>query len=81
MMTSDWIGIIGVTLVLLAYTCNIFRWLSSRSRLFLAINAIGAILTCVASFMNVCWPLVFLGAAWTLVSLIGLIKVTLPDRQ
>lgn len=81
MNTSDWVGTIGVSLILLAYFCNTFRWLSSQSRLFYAINAIGACLACVASFMILYWPFVILEGTWMIVSLLGLIRVSQPNRH
>ena len=80
MNTSDWVGTVGVSLILLAYFCNTFRWLSSQSRLFYAINAIGASLACLASFLILYWPFVILEATWTIVSVIGLIRVSQPNR-
>lgn len=81
MTTSDWIGTVGVSLILLAYFCNTFRWLSSQSRLFYAMNAIGASMACLASFMITYWPFVILEATWTIVSVIGLIRVSQSNRR
>lgn len=80
MTTTDWIGSAGVFLILLAYFCNTFRWLSSRSRLFFALNTIGASMACLASFLIGYWPFVVLEGTWALVSLIGLVKVSWPQR-
>ncbi len=80
MSTSDWIGTVGVFFILLAYFCNTFRWLSSQSRLFFALNALGASMACLASFLIAYWPFVILEGIWTIVSVIGLIRVSWSNR-
>lgn len=74
MENSDWIGAAGVFLTLLAYFCSTFKWLSSQSRLFFALNSIGAAATCCASYLISYWPFFVLEGTWTVVSLIGWIK-------
>jgi hypothetical protein len=74
MTTSDWIGTAGVFLILLAYFCMTFKWMSAQSRLFFALNTIGSATTCFASYLISYWPFVVLEGAWTIVSLIGWIK-------
>lgn len=74
MSTSDWIGTIGVGLILIAYFCSTFNWMSAHSRIFFALNTIGAAMTCFASYLISYWPFVVLEGTWTLVSLIGWIK-------
>ena len=74
MSTNDWIGTIGVFLILLAYFCSTFRWLSSQSPIFFALNTIGAAMSCFASYLILYWPFVVLEGTWTIVSLIGWIK-------
>lgn len=74
MNTSDWIGTAGVFLILVAYFCSTFRWMSSQSRLFFALNTIGAAATCFASYLIQYWPFFVLEGTWTIVSLIGWIK-------
>jgi hypothetical protein len=56
MSTSDWIGTVGVFLILVAYFCSTFRWMSAHSRLFFALNTIGATMTCFASYLIEYWP-------------------------
>ena len=71
---NDWIGSIGVGLILLAYFASTFNFISSKSRLFFLLNTIGAGLACYASYLiNYC-PFVILEGTWMLVSLAGLIK-------
>lgn len=71
---SDIVGIIGVGLILLAYFCSIFGWMSSKSRVFFLLNIAGAGLACYASWLINYWPFVILEGTWFLVSVIGLAK-------
>ncbi|ANE52204.1 CBU_0592 family membrane protein [Flavisolibacter tropicus] len=74
MSTSDLVSTIGVTMILIAYFCSTFRWMSAHGRLFFFLNAFGSTLTCLGSFLISYWPFVALEGTWTIVSLIGFIK-------
>lgn len=74
MTSSDWIGTVGVFLILVAYFCSTFGWMSSQSKVFFALNTIGAAMTCFASYLIRYWPFCVLEGTWTIVSLIGWIK-------
>ena len=75
MSHNDIIGAVGVGLILLAYFCNTFGLLRNNSKLFFALNIIGAGLACYASWLINYLPFVILEGTWFLVSLIGLLKV------
>jgi hypothetical protein len=75
MNTSDLIGTVGVGLILLAYFCSIFQYISGSSRLFFGLNASGAALACYASFLILYWPFVVLEGIWMIVSLIAFFRV------
>jgi hypothetical protein len=74
MNSNDWIGTIGVALILLAYFCSTFNWVSAHSRSFFFLNTVGAAMACYASYLISYWPFIVLEGTWTFVSLIGLIK-------
>jgi hypothetical protein len=74
MSFNDWIGTIGVGLILIAYFCSTFNWLSAHGRVFFLLNTIGASMSCFASYLINYWPFVVLEGTWAIVSLIGLIK-------
>jgi hypothetical protein len=74
MTVSDIVSTIGVSLILIAYFCSTFRWMSAHGRPFFLLNAVGSTLTCLGSFLIAYWPFVALEGTWTIVSLIGLIK-------
>ena len=74
MQYNDFIGTIGVGLILLAYFLNTARLLERNRRLFYVMNIIGASLACYASFLIDYMPFVILEGTWTLVSVYGLMK-------
>jgi hypothetical protein len=74
MSYNDIIGTVGVGLILLAYFCNTFGWLTGKSKLFFLLNIVGAGLACYASWLINYWPFVILEGTWLLVSLAGLVK-------
>lgn len=71
---NDWIGTIGVGLILLAYFMNTAKLLPADGKLFFVLNIIGAATACYASFLIDYWPFVILEGTWTLVSIYGLMK-------
>jgi O-antigen ligase len=70
----DWIGFIGVFLILLAYILNIFGKLERNDLRFILFNLIGAGLACYASILMDYMPFVLLEGVWALVSFIALLK-------
>jgi hypothetical protein len=75
MSYNDIIGTIGVGLILLAYFCNTFGWISSKEKLFFLLNIVGAGLACYASYLINYWPFVILEGSWFLVSFIGFLRI------
>lgn len=71
---SDLIGVIGVSLILLAYFLNVFSLIPREGWLFFLMNILGAGLACYASILINYWPFVILEGIWTLVSVIGLVR-------
>ena len=76
MSINDWVGSIGVGIILLAYFASTFSLITSRSKLFFVLNILGAALACYASYLIDYWPFVILEGTWALVSLLGLLKAT-----
>ena len=70
----DWLGFIGVFLILLAYFLNVSEKISNKGLSFILLNMIGAMLACLASMLLDYLPFVILEAVWALVSLYSLIK-------
>ena len=71
--TNDWIGFIGVTILLVAFLLNLTGKISRDGLLYIILNIAGAGLSCLASWLISYMPFVILEATWTLVSLIALI--------
>jgi hypothetical protein len=74
MTTTDWIGSIGVAMLLIAFFLHIQNYIEKNSLAYLLMNVIGAGLACLASALLNYWPFIILEGCWTLVSLLGLIQ-------
>jgi len=74
MTYSDWIGTIGVGLILLAYFLNTMKWIPESGKFFFILNTIGGALSCYAAVLINFLPFVVLEAIWTFVSVYGLIS-------
>lgn len=74
MNATDISGIAGVGMILVAYCCNIFRYIKKDGVLFFGLNMAGAGLACFASWMIPFWPFVILEGTWCIVSVIGFIR-------
>lgn len=73
--TSDWIGFIGVAMLLIAFLLNLSGKLNRSSIGYILLNLIGAGLACLASWMINYLPFVILEGTWTMVSLLALINL------
>jgi hypothetical protein len=80
MNTADWIGTIGVTIILIAFFMNIIDKLDNNNIFYLVMNFIGGILSALASFLIVYWPFLILETCWTLVSGWGIIDYYIKKR-
>ncbi len=74
MNLTDWIGALGVSLILLAYFLNVMKIVSTDRLVFILLNLVGASLACLASVLINYSPFIVLEGAWTIVSLIALRK-------
>ncbi|MGB5243405.1 MAG: hypothetical protein WBN28_02750 [Lutimonas sp.] len=74
MNSTDWIGFIGVFQILLAYFLNVFGKISTKDLSFILLNIFGAGMACLASIMMNYIPFIILEGAWTLISVISLVK-------
>ena len=68
MSVSEWVGSIGVGLLLLAYVLDVTDQLADDSPWFFGLNMIGASMASSAAFMIKFWPFVILEGVWALVS-------------
>ena len=74
MTLADWIGVLGVSMILLAFYLNTSGKVRANDLSFILLNLIGASLACLASVLIDYLPFVILEAVWALVSLNSLIK-------
>ena len=74
MTYNDWIGTVGVGIILLAYFFNTMKWIPENGKLFFILNTVGGALSCYAAVLINFMPFVVLEAIWTIVSVYGLIK-------
>jgi hypothetical protein len=71
----DWIGFVGVAILLLAFLLNLQHVITKDSLAYLLMNFIGAVLACLASVLLRYWPFIILEACWAVVSGVGLLRV------
>jgi hypothetical protein len=74
MNLADWVGSIGVGLLLIAYVLDVTDRLEDDSPWFFALNLVGATLASTAAYMIRYWPFVLLEGTWALVSAIALLR-------
>lgn len=74
MNSTDWIGFIGVTILLIAFFLNLNNTLKKESITYLFLNFIGAGIACFASILLDYLPFIILEGSWTLVSAYGLLN-------
>lgn len=72
MNSTDWIGFIGVTILLVAFFLNLNNTIKKEGLIYLFLNFIGAGVACFASVLLDYLPFIILEGSWTLVSAIGL---------
>lgn len=75
MNVTDWIGFIGVAILLAAFLLNLSGKINKDSSLYLGMNILGAGLACYASVLLNYVPFIILEGCWTLVSILGLMKL------
>ncbi|MDQ2864304.1 MAG: hypothetical protein M3R50_11785 [Bacteroidota bacterium] len=74
MNISDWIGSIGVAILLLAFVLILINKISKEGTTYLLMNVIGSGLACIASYLIHYMPFIILELAWMVASLFGLWK-------
>ncbi len=75
MSTAEWLGSAGVALLLAAYFLNLIGRLGRQRRAYHVVNALGAGLSCWASWQIGFLPFVVLEAVWLLVALAALVAM------
>lgn len=78
MDAADWIGSVGVGLLLVAFVLNLTRRLRAGDLTYRALNFVGASLACYASVLIDYVPFVVLEGTWALAALAALCR---PSRS
>jgi hypothetical protein len=81
LLLSDWIGFIGVAMLLIAFLLNLLNKIDKNSLLYILMNVIGAGLACLASWMINYVPFIILEATWTMVSVFALVGYFRKNRS
>lgn len=80
MNITDWIGAIGVFILLIAYVLNSLKFFPNNPVWYPLLNTVGAGLACYASIRLVYYPFIILEGVWCLVSAIALIRSLIPSK-
>ncbi len=75
MTVADWIGSVGVSILLVAFLLNLLKKIAQDSVSYVFMNLIGALLAGIASWMIDYTPFIILEAVWVLVSLVSLVSI------
>jgi hypothetical protein len=75
MKYTDWIGSIGVAMLLLAFFLNLRNIISKESITYLLLNTLGAGIACLSAVLIRFWPFIILEACWMITSLTSLIPL------
>jgi hypothetical protein len=67
-------GSVGVTLLLVAFFLNLFKFISQEGLLYIVLNIIGAGLSCYASMLIHYMPFIILEGTWCLVAVAAFVK-------
>jgi len=74
MSYTDIISTIGVSLILLAFFLNTFKYISDDAKLYFILNIVGGAFACYGSVLLNSLPFIILEGTWSVVALVGLIK-------
>lgn len=74
MTLADYIGTVGVTILLIAFFLNLTKKLSQDSPTYMLLNFSGALVALISVAMLPYWPFIVLEGVWMLVSLNALIQ-------
>jgi hypothetical protein len=74
MQTSDLLGTIGVSLLLIAFLLNLFKKIQVNNPVYSLVNAVGAGLCGISAYLISFYPFVVLEGVWVVVSLYALFK-------
>jgi hypothetical protein len=71
------IGFLGVSLLLLAFFLNLFKFLRSEAYVYIVLNFVGGALACYSSYLIYFMPFVVLEGTWAAVAAVALLRKSL----
>lgn len=71
---AEWVGSIGVSLLLLAFFLNLTGRLAREGRPYAALNTVGGALACASAWMIGFLPFVLLEGTWAVFALVALVR-------
>ena len=78
MESKDLIATLGVSLLLVAFFLQSFKYIKAESYSYCLLNLCGASIAGYASWLIPFYPFVILEIVWAIVALVGLIKIYKP---
>ncbi len=75
MSFAEILGTIGVSLILVGFSLNLFGLMQRRSFKYILLNLVGGALACTASILIEFFPFVILEGTWTVVAVVGLVSL------
>ena len=80
MTLTDWVGTIGVSILLVAFFLNLMNKIETNGFWYIFLNMLGAAVALVASLLLEYMPFVILEAVWTMVSTYSLVKLYVDKK-
>lgn len=74
MTMTDWVGAIGVGILLVAFFLNVTKKVNQDSLIYILLNLSGAVIAGVASWMLHYMPFIVLETVWSVVSIMALVS-------
>ena len=75
MSFAEILGTIGVSMILVGFSLNLFGLMQRRSFKYVLLNLVGGALACTASILIEFFPFIVLEGTWTVVAVVGLLNL------
>lgn len=75
MSFAEVLGTVGVSMILVGFSLNLFGLMQRRSYKYVLLNLVGGGLACTASVLIEFFPFIILEGTWTVVALVGLLNL------
>ena len=75
MSFAEILGTVGVSMILVGFSLNLFGLMQRRSYKYVLLNLVGGGLACTASILIEFFPFIILEGTWTVVAVVGLVNL------